>query len=270
MKKIILQTLFETGLGDFYTNLLSVKIGCDKLEKLGYSVEVRLNSNTYYYGKEDTLLILKNCFDFNTFKSFSIDNPIPKEFSFYKNIQHSYNIYIENGIDTSLIDNINLYQYCCEKICEGNPYPENLYREDMSILSKTFLSDLESHIRDLGEFSTIFLRYPDTIENITEEELNNLKITIKEKHKKDNHNYFISSRVGNINNIKIDGINIKNIDIRVLNNYNRIYRDLLNMCIFYRSEKIYYKWGHWSNYVTFGLIHNKKLKNFDEFLYPLI
>lgn len=270
MKKIILKTWFETGLGDFYTCLFATKVAYHILENLGYSVEVKLNSNRYIYGYEETMEILNNCFSFNTFNSFSIDTKIPKNFILYKNIHYAYEIYIEDSLDALVLDNIDFYQYNVESITKGSHHPVDVYRKNIDLLSNNFKKEIEKKCEELGNFSVIFLRYPDDCESLSSNDLNNLKESIKKINTIDNQIYFISSKVENINNIKINGMNIKNIEINVLNNYDRVYRDLLNMCMFYKAEKIYYKWYHYSNYTTFGLIHNEKLKNFDKLFIPLI
>jgi hypothetical protein len=264
MSKIILKTWFETGLGDFYTCLFATKVCFDFLKSKGFEVEVFLTSNRFYYGEDETIKLLKECFNLEYFDIFHIKKEIPKEFIFYKNIENCFDIYISNKEDRFFLEKNTFYQYSCEKIFHGNPYPEDSDRLKIHLLSEDFKNEIKNQALSLGNFETIFIRYVDSTQSLDLLELTKISDDIKQIADV-NKKYFISCWVKDVSNLRIDGIDLNSLSYKLTKKYDIIYHDFLNMCLLHFSEKINYRWYNWSNYVTFSLLHNNSLKNFENY-----
>lgn len=266
--KIILETWFETGLGDFYACFISLKEGYDKLKSLGYDVGVRINSRASFYGdlKSQNDLI-EECFDFSLFNSnIKLNTPIGDDFIKLVTIEYAYTIYVqEENKDLLKNESLNLYGYSVENIAKGGPYPSDTNRK-IPLFNDKFLNEINNIITPFGKFIMIHLRYSDE-HSTSENEINQIKELILDIHHKDKDiKVFLSCHIAEINDIKVDGVEMVTFNYEVNNTYDRMKRDLLNMSIFAYCDKLYTRTITWSNYQTLGLIHNINGKSYEDFI----
>ena len=266
--KIILETWFETGLGDFYACFISLKVAYDKLTLLGYNVEVRINSKISRYGDVNSQnKLIEDCFDFTLFNNnVKINSLISDEYVKLSTIAYAYNIYIHNEIkDVSEIESLDLYGYSVENVARGGPYPDENNRKTMLFNSK-FIDEIQNIVESFGKFIIIHLRYSDD-HNATENDIIQITQLLNDIHQKDGEmKILLSCDIKEINNIRVDGVEMISFDYDVNNSYDRMKRDLLNMSIFAYCEKLYTRTIHWSNYQTLGLMHNMGGKSYEEFI----
>ena len=126
-----------------------------------------------------------------------------------------------------------------------------------------------------GEFIKAVLKINNIVEelkNVCEiiglmDLYNKLNEICSYENQKDNEiKILLSCAVKEINNIKVDGIEMVSFGYDVDNAYDRMKRDLLNMSIFAYCEKLYIRTITWSNYQTLGLMHNMGGKSYEEFI----
>jgi hypothetical protein len=267
MKKfVIIKTWFNTGLGDFYACLLSTKVAHDFLKKINYDVEVRINSSLNKYGLENQKKFIQNNFNMNCFDRFSIDNPIPENFVLVKNVQHAFEIYVEKGSDSFMeLRDIELFGYSIENVATINggrsqPYPP---KQMTSLIHENILKKVFEITEKFGEFYSIHFRFSDG-KILTELEKNNCVLKINDLiNSNQNKNVFMSSSIFEINQLRNDFLKI---NYEINNNEDYVIRDLINMCVFSQSEKIYSYSPHWTNYLTYSLFNNKLNKKFEDFI----
>ena len=152
--KIILETWFETGLGDFYACFISLKVAYDKLILLGYDVDVRINSRVSFYGDLNSQnRLLEECFNFTLFNNnVKLNTPINDEYTKLSTIAYAFNIYTHNEIkDTSEIESLDLYGYSIENVAKGGPYPDDNNRMTMLFNSK-FIDEIKSYFGENIKF----------------------------------------------------------------------------------------------------------------------
>jgi hypothetical protein len=266
--KVILETWFETGLGDFYACFISLKVAYDKLILLGYDVEVRINSKvSFYHDLNSQNRLLEECLDFALFNNnLKLNLPINDEYVKLSTIAYAYNIYTHNEIkDVSEIESLDLYGYSVENVAKGGPYPDDNNRMTILFNSK-FMDEIKNIVNPFGKFIIIHLRYNDN-HIATENDINQITQLLNDIHKRDSEiKILLSCAVKEINNIKVDGIEMVSFGYDVSNPYDRMKRDLLNMSIFAYCEKLYTRTVLWSNYQTLGLIHNIGGKSYEEFI----
>jgi hypothetical protein len=266
--RIILETWFENGLGDFYACFISLKVAYDKLISLGYDVEVKINSKvSRYRDLKSQNILLEECFDFTLFNNnVKLNSPISDEYVKLSTIAYAYNIYTHNEIkNVSEIQSLDLYGYSVENVAKGGPYPDDNNRMRMLFNSK-FINEVKNIVNPFGKFVIIHLRYTD--EHIaTEDDIKQITQLLNDIHQRDNKiKILLSCDVKEINNIKVDGIEMVSFGYDVDNPYDKMKRDLLNMSIFAYCEKLYIRTIYWSNYQTLGLIHNIGGKSYEEFI----
>lgn len=270
--RIILETWFETGLGDFYACLIATKVGYDHLINLGYDVEVRINSraNTYGIGLlEEHNKFLNEHFNLKYFNDCKINTPISDEFIKVKNVQYSYNIYVHKNSNLyDVINEIKLYGYSVENVATtpggwAQPYPP---KQNDSLLSDDFIQKLNEIKKEFGEFYSIFFRFSDD-KNLSEDELIKIREVINNiVNENEIKNVFISSRVESLRNLKGINANSLSLNLTYSNNYERVVYDLINMCLFSFSKKIYCFRQHWTNYLTFALFNNESDLKYEDFI----
>ena len=270
--KIILETWFNTGLGDFYACLFSTKVGYDHLISLGYDVEVRLNSYTNTYGiglDEEHNKFLNENFNLSYFKSYYINKSIPSDFIKVRNVQYAYDIYIHNSSNLhDVINSLELYGYSVENVStilggKSQPYPPNQYE---SLLHPNLIDKLNKIKDSFGEFYSIHFRFFDS-KSLTNDELENIYKVINQIVDENSiKNIFISSNVDVLKGINNTDVKSLSLGITYNTNYERVVYDLINMCIFSFSKKIYSFRSHWSNYLTYSLFHNTDNLRYEDFI----
>ena len=265
---IILETWFNTGLGDFYACLLSTKVAYDVLKNFGFDVELRINSHTNRYGlglDEEYRIFLTNNFNLDYFDSYC------ENYVKVKNVQYAFEIYIHK--ESELFEFLNKYQfygYSVENVATlyGGKSQEYPPIQNKSLLHPNLLKKLEEISEEFGEFYSMHFRFPDS-HTLNEEKYSEI-IKIISDVIKDNtiKNVFISSNVNVLNDINNENLNLLklNLNVETQSNYNNAYYDLVNMCIFSYSKKIYSFRGHWSNYLTFALFNNEENLKYEEFI----
>jgi hypothetical protein len=265
---IILETWFETGLGDFYACLISLKEAYDKFISMGYEVDVRVNSKVSRYGNIDIQnKLIEDCFDFNLFNNrITLNNPIDGEYVKISTIAYAYNIYTHNNVkDIDEIKSIDLYGYSVENVAKGGPYPTDINRNKM-LFNDKFLNEIERIVKPFDKFIIIHLRYSDD-HVATENDINQITQLIIDINNKDSKiKILLSCDVKEINDIRVDGVEMITFNYEVTNQYDRMKRDLLNMCIFAYCEKLYTRTINWSNYQTLGLMHNINGKSYEDYI----
>jgi hypothetical protein len=266
--KIILETWFETGLGDFYACLISLKEGYDKLISLGYDVHVRINSKvSFYHDLKSQNTLLEECLDFSLFnENLKLNVPIDEDFIKLPTVAYAYNIYVHKENENLLeIQSLDLYGYSVENIAKGGPYPSINNRKRL-LFNHKFLNEIENITIPFGKFIMIHLRYDDS--HLTSEtEVNQIKQLILDIHNNDKDlKILLSSHVKEINDIMVDGVDMVTFNYEVNNIYDRMKRDLLNMSIFAYCDKLYTRTVLWSNYQTLGLVHNINGKSYEDFI----
>jgi hypothetical protein len=270
--KIILETWFNTGLGDFYACLLSTKIGYDYLTNLGYDVEVRINSHTNRYGiglDEEHHKFLNENFNLNYFKSFFINQDIPSDYVKIRNVQYAYDIYIHNNSELQdTINNLDLYGYSVENVStilggKSQPYPPTQFD---TLLNPNLINRLNKIKESFGDFYSIHFRFFDD-KTLSDDELNKIYKVINEIVDENQiKNIFISSNVDILKGITNTDIKSLSLDISYNTNYERVVYDLINMCVFSFSKKIYSFRSHWSNYLTYSLFNNDYKLKYEDFI----
>jgi hypothetical protein len=267
-ENIILETWFETGLGDFYACLISLKEGYDKFISMGYEVDVRINSKVSFYGDLKSQNVLtEECLDFSLFNdNVKLNTPIDEDFILLSTIAYAYNIYVHKENENLLeIQSLDLYGYSVENIAKGGPYPSINNRKKL-LFNDVFLNEIENIIKPFGRFVMIHLRYADA--HLTSEtEINQIKQLILDIHNNDKDlKVFLSCHVKEINDIMVEGVDMVTFNYEVNNNYDRMKRDLLNMAIFAYCDRLYTRTTLWSNYQTLGLIHNINGKSYEDYI----
>lgn len=263
---VILRTWFQTGLGDFYACLLSTKIGYDFLKTKGYNVKVIISYESSHYGMDLQTNLLNECFGLTVFDNIGLNEKIPDNFKFCHNIDYAYEIYTVNDDICSEIDRSNLHGYSVESIFGGTPYPSEYYRDNLVLFKSNFIDEVKNIVSNYGRFLTIFYRFPDS-HTLNENDILDFTNKIKSISKENEGlNIFMSCKIQQVLDIFTGDDRFLKLEYNVSSNYERVKRDLINMCILMYSEKIYYRIYHWSNYLTLSFVHNKSEKKYNNFL----
>jgi hypothetical protein len=79
-------------------------------------------------------------------------------------------------------------------------------------------------------------------------------------------NVIVSSRVDRLKDLNVEGLNT--LSLKTIQNEisNPVVFDLINMCIFSKSKKIYSYIRHWSNYLTYAMFNNTEQKKYEDFI----
>lgn len=264
-KDVILEVKFNTGLGDFYACLLSMKVCYDELISNGFSVGVRLNYENNWYASPNQYFIIENYFDLSQFgDDVKINYEIGNDYKLLDYVEYAFYIFIKNDLSNfSFIKDKKFYGYSVESITKGNPYPPINIRNN-SLVSNRIKQELNKIVNNFGNFKTFHFRYLDSFIPKMEDIENAKKIIHNLTN--ENESIFISSSSFEISKIQLDDRKVLEFNYEVENVNDRIKRDLLNMCIMSFSDTIYSQSVYWSNYQTYGLIHNIKNKNHEEFI----
>lgn len=159
--RAIIQHNFKSGLGDTITAIYEFIYCCQKLKKLGYVVDLKINNTPIYFDKSEYF----NFFNFDEFKIFDsiefLDIPIhPYEFEGCTCIwtlsnanpgSHYWDLFIDEG-DKDLIIN---------QTVKIHPYGNTDFLDKIDVLKKELISDAVNLISKCGingPFKSIYYR----------------------------------------------------------------------------------------------------------------
>jgi hypothetical protein len=261
----------STGFGDNYGNIYSTYVGMNEITKLDLSVFVFFNAdrNGYFGNYKPNLDFYEKLFDFSKFeKNLSFYETIPENFIFYKNIDTTYQIFINKNNKNLILEklnSVNFYGYT-HHLIRVNGKKLNKEYFGLNFLNKDIVKKSEFIQNNEGKFIGVHIRIDDlnhlngNIGNKIQNQIDDILIKFPE------HKILLSGLGDVIKYFKINENKLIKIEKYVEEDVPFFYKDVLEMSLYSYSD-LTFKYCFWdSAFLTYSILKNLKNKNLDDII----